>query len=241
MQRMFGAGLLTFTPPGSNQTPIQCGILQDVSIDHDNTIKTLTGQFRAPIDAAYADYKLTGTANFAQIQGAALQQILSGATITTGTTKGAINEVGTIPATPYQVTVANSATFVEDLGVYNTVTQQIMTRVASGPATGQYAVAAGVYTFAAADTTNVVWISYSYTATGGKKVTFTNQLMGQITTFTLTLFNHYSTYDFGIKLFAVVVPKLSFAMKNVDYTMENLSFQAYANGSGQILEQYSTE
>lgn len=242
MQRNFGVGLLTFTPSGSNPTPLQCGILSEVSVDFTSTLKELMGQYRAPVDAALADFKLTGKAKFAQIRGGILSQIMSGATLTSGSTAGAINEVGTIPGSgPYTVTVAHSATFVEDLNVVDATTGLNLTRVASNPATGQYAVSAGVYTFAAADTGHTVWISYSYTTTGGKTVAFNNQLMGQATMFTLTLFNTYATYNLGIKLFAVVVPKLSDTFKNTDFTERNLDFSAYANGAGQIFEQYSTE
>jgi hypothetical protein len=241
MQYNFGTGLLSFTPPGANPTPVQCGVLQEVSLDIDQSVKELRGQYKAPVDVALAEQKFAGKAKFAQIFGAMIANILTGSVLTTGSTAGAQNEVGTIPATPYQLTVTNSATFVEDLGVIDTNTGLRMTRVASAPTTGQYSVAAGVYTFAAADTTHVVWISYSYTTTGGKTVTYSNQLMGAATTFTLELFNTYNTKQKGTKLFAVVFPKFAIAMKNTDYTEQNLDFVAYANAAGKVLEDYSTE
>jgi Conserved hypothetical protein 2217 (DUF2460) len=73
-----------------------------------------------------------------------------------------VEENGTIPATPgpYTITVAQAAAFVEDLGV--TKGGVPMTPVASAPAAGQYSVAAGVYTFNAADEDDAVVISYRY-------------------------------------------------------------------------------
>jgi hypothetical protein len=125
--------------------------------------------------------------------------------------------------------------------VINVSTGLRMTRVASAPATGQYAVTAGVYTFAAADVGNTVWISYSYTTTGGQTVAFSNQLMGQSTTFTCTLFNTFKSNNFGIKLYAVVVPKLTIALKNSDYMDQDIEFSAFASSTGKVMDYYGTE
>lgn len=243
MQYNFGVGLLTFTPAGSNPSPLQCGVLKEVSFDVNQTVKKLFGQYKAPVDAALAELEITGRAKFAQIFGATLANVLAGASTSSGSmTRGAQNEVGTIPGSgPYTVTVSNSATFVEDLGVYNITDGTRMTRVASAPATGQYSVSAGVYTFASADAADTVWISYSYTASAGQTVSYSNVLMGQATTFTLTLFNTYGSKYSGFKFFAVVMPKLSFAMKNSDYTDQDIEFSAFANSSGQVMAQYTSE
>lgn len=242
-QKNFGVGLLQFTPPGANPTPIGCGILQDVSVDFAQSVKELVGSRKVAEDIAESELKITGKAKFAQIQGAAIAAFLAGSTQATGTTIGALNEVATIPATPFTVTTAHASTYVENLRVFNATTGLEMTRVASSPATGQYSVntSTGVYTFASADAGSIVWISYSYTSTGGQTVSFSNQLMGQGTTFTLTLYNIYSTYSYGIKLWAVVFPKFSLAFKNTDYTMADLEFQAYSDPQSRIFSQYTTE
>ena len=73
------------------------------------------------------------------------------------------NEAAVVPATPYQVTVAQPlGNWTQDAGVtYANGTPLV--EVASAPTVGQYSVAAGgVYTFAAADITSAVLISYSY-------------------------------------------------------------------------------
>ena len=71
-------------------------------------------------------------------------------------------EAGTIPAAPYQITAAQpQGAWGQDDGV--TIAGVAATPVAAAPVTGQYAVQAGVYTFAAADTGKAVALSYSYT------------------------------------------------------------------------------
>lgn len=72
------------------------------------------------------------------------------------------DEAGTIGASPYKITAAQTyGLWLQDDGV-TTAAGAAMTAVTGTPATGQYAVAAGVYTFAAADTGTDVLISYSY-------------------------------------------------------------------------------
>ncbi len=86
-----------------------------------------------------------------------------------------VDEDGTIPDDPgpYTVTVAHAADFLVDDGVTNGGTP--MTKVVSGPATGEYSVdeGTGVYTFAAADKLDAVKISYHY----GDGVTSENDVL----------------------------------------------------------------
>lgn len=72
-------------------------------------------------------------------------------------------------ATPWQYTVVNASTFLSDGGVVFTATSAPLTLVPSSPTTGQYSVAAGVYTFAAADANKGIAPTYTYslaTSTG---------------------------------------------------------------------------
>jgi hypothetical protein len=84
----------------------------------------------------------------------------------------AINtETDTIPAAPYQISVANSGPFfLRDTGVTYAVGGAALSRVASGPTTGQYSSNGyGVYTFASGDvgasvviastSTSIVWLN----------------------------------------------------------------------------------
>ncbi len=240
-QYVFGTGLLAFTPAGANPTPVQCGVLQDVSINFDSTQKELRGQYRSPVDVALADLKISGKAKMGQFYGALLNQLFLGSTLALASnTIGAQNEVAAIAAT---VTVTHSATYVDDLGVVNASTGTRMIRVASAPAVGQYSVGGGTYTFNATDVAAAytLWFSYSYTSTSGVTVSYFNQLMGQATTFTCTFFNSYGGKFSGFKFFSVLLPKLGVTYKNDDFAMEDLDFTCFAATNGKVFEAYSSE
>ena len=96
-----------------------------------------------------------------------------------------------IPATPFTITptVPNSGIWSQDLGVLD-ATGVAYVRVASAPVSGQYSLANGVYTFAAADTGKTVYISYKYGAssTTAKRQIMTNLPMNLAPRFRLDLF-----------------------------------------------------
>lgn len=71
------------------------------------------------------------------------------------------NQGASVPASPYTVTVTNAGAFALDKGV-TYANGTALVPVASAPAHGQYAVAAGVYTFNAADAAASVIITYAY-------------------------------------------------------------------------------
>ena len=240
-QYNFGVGQLFFTPPGTNQTPVQVGTLKDVSLDIARDVKELYGAYAFPEDVALGKGKIGGKAKSGRIQSGLLAAILAGSTVSTGQTAAANNETGTIPTTPYQITVVNSATWVEDGGVYDYTASIWMSRVASAPATGQYSIAAGVYTFAAADTTHQVGIYYTYTKATGKNVDLNNVLMGAATVFTMNVFNTYGGKNVGYKLFAVVFPKLALAAKQDDYTEVDIEFQCFADSANNVINVYTAE
>ena len=229
-QYNFGVGQLALIPSGSNPTPVPFAVLTDISVDISYDLKELRGSYQFPIDVAKGNGKLTGKAKNAGILGSLLGAVIASPSTATGQVLAVAGEAATIPATPYQVTVTNSATFATDLGVANLTSGHIMTRVASSPATGQYSVASGVYTFAAADTTNNLAISYSYTSATGKTTTVNNALMGTSTPFVMHCYNVYSnngtSKGFGLKLYAVHVPKIGFGLKAESYTEQDLDFHA---------------
>jgi len=225
----FGVGQVFYTPPGANQTPVQVGTLKDVSLDISRDVKELIGANAFPEDVALGKGKISGKAKSGRIFGSMLNALIAGSTIATGQKGAANNETWTIPTTPFQVTVAQSATWSEDGGVYDYTAAKWLSRVASAPATGQYSVAAGVYTFAAADVAHIVGIYYSYTIVTGTTVSLANPLMGAATIYTLNVFNTYRTKQKGYKLWAVCFPKVSWDDKQDDYTEFDLEFQGFAD------------
>lgn len=237
----FGVGQLSLMPAGATPTPIPVGILQDCSLDVAFTEKELYGAFQFPVDVARGQGKVSGKAKFGSINGALISAVLAGSAINSGTTAGAINETGVIPSTPFQITAAQSATWTTDTGVIDFTAGIVMTRVVSGPTTGQYSVAAGIYTFATADVGHTVSLNYGYTVAGGtgKTVTFTNQLMGATNTYQLRLFNIYRAKPIGCLLYAVTLPKLSLPFKNEDHTLGDVDFASYADSVGRVIDAYT--
>lgn len=227
--REFGLGSLLTIPSGANPTPVQVGLLEDVSVDFKDELKPLNGQYRYAVDMARGKGSISIKAKVREFRADILAMGIQGSSTTTGSIIGVTSEAATIPGSPFQVTVANGATFSEDCGVLNLTTGKWMTRVAAAPATTQYTVntATGLYTFAAADTTNNLAISYTYAAAAiGKTVSVSNQVMGASTGYALRAFNVYGGKPLGFKFYNVHTPGLALAMKADDWATEDIEFQA---------------
>lgn len=243
----FGSGTVVGTRTDIvNPTPSFLGILQDIEIDFDQSLKELLGQNKVAVDVAPATLKITGKAKFARIESSTLRDLLFGsaATVTTGAGIGFVTaEVDAVPPTPgpYTVTVSQAATFKEDKGVFYAATGKQFTCVASGPTIGQYSVntGTGVYTFAAADQAVPVNIYYSYGVTNLVQSVISNTAMGTGPAFSIFVAESYTNNagvlnTFNMKLNACRSSKLTFPFKNADYTIEGFDFQAFADQTGTI-------
>jgi hypothetical protein len=137
---------------------------------------------------------------------------------------------------------ATQSTWSEDAGVYDYTAQKWMSQVASAPATGQYSVANGTYTFAAADASHLVGLYYKYTSTGGHTITLGNPLMGSATMVQLNVFNTYKGKSSGYTLWACVFPSLSWDNKVDDYTEWDMEFEAAEDPTtGKVISLYVAE
>lgn len=237
-QYVFGTGQLFAMPLGGG-APLRIGALQDVSIDFSADMKTLYGQYQFPLDVARGKAKIEWKASTGNIDVAAFNQIYFGATQTSNNELIQVfNEAGTIPTTPFQITVANAANFQMDLGVYFVSTGLPLKQVASAPAAGQYSVTAGgVYTFNTADSTKAVLINYLYqsTATGGV-LTQNNTLMGTQPRLQLVASQNYNAQTFTLILYAAAADKLSLPLKQDDYAISELSGQAFADSAQRVFK-----
>lgn len=241
----FGSGKLIAVPTNladgtaiANPTPVILGTMQDVSLDLSTEIKTLYGSKRYPIAVGQGKGKTEIKAKYAEIDGAIMGSLFFGKASTAGIKAAVFDFAATIPATPFQVTVAppSSGTFVADLGVMFSASGVQLTRVASAPATGQYSVSAlGVYTFAAADVALGVKISYEYSAAaGGQIYTMTNETMGYTPSFTLLLQNGYDGKTMVCKLNRCVSGKLSVPLKSDDFAIYDFEAEAFAAANGEL-------
>ena len=234
----FGSGALIGTPSGANQTPINFGLVQEVTMDESTTLKPLFGQFRRPIAMGAGTIKTTFKAKMARISGVALSSLYYGVSAVAGQTATSFLEAGTVPAvSTYTITVANSANWTLDQGVVYAATGLPLKRVASAPTAGQYSVAAGVYTFAAADANAPVLLSYNYTiSASGQKILINNPVLGATLNFGANLYGIDPTTNLGysLQLYNCVCSKLALGTKLEDFVMPELDCECYGNAAGNL-------
>ena len=240
----FGIGKLIAIPTNladgtaiANPTPVILGSMQDVSLDISVEIKTLYGAKRYPIAVGQGKGKIEIKGKNAEIDGGVLGSLFFGKQSTAGIKAAVFDFAANIPgATPWELTIAppGSGTFVADMGVVRADTGVQLTRVATTPATGQYAVtAAGKYTFAAADQGKPVQISYEYSAASGGSIwTMNNELMGYAPSFTLLLQNGFDGKNLVCKLNRCVSGKLGLPFKSDDFAIGDFEAQAFADAAG---------
>jgi hypothetical protein len=243
----FGAGVLWGTPLTdansvaiANPTPVLFGVLQDVSVDISFDTKMLHGQNQFPEAIGRGKGKITGKAKFARMNGLLLNSMFFGQTVTSSLLADYYDTTGAaIPTTPFQITptIPSAGTWSRDLGVRDN-TGNPMVVVPSAPATGQYSVTAGVYTFATADTGKTVFISYQYTATStsAKTSIVSNVQMGNAPTFRADLFAGFGGKQTTLSLYSCLASKMSLATKLDDFTVPEMDFDAFADPSGRVMQ-----
>jgi hypothetical protein len=231
----FGTGNVYALPVGGG-APVPFGSVSGASVDFDGDVKMLYGSNQYPDDVAVGKRKITGKVTFGRLDLTVANQVFFGQTVTTGQTVGVLAEAGVVGSSPYTYTAANGATFSTDLGVRYASTGVQFKQVASAPTVGQYTVsAAGLYTFAAADTGVAIYIDYTYTSTtAGYSLAGVNQTMGLLPTFQLNLVNLSKGKSLTMTLYSCVASKLSLPFKQDDYLEQEIDFSAFANGGGQV-------
>jgi hypothetical protein len=215
--------------------PVLLGVLQDLELDIDRTMKELIGQYALAVDVAQANMKITGKGKYASVSVNNLNNTILGQTLTSNAGfQIAAPESHTATATTF--TVTNGATFSEDLGVRYHVGNTQLTPIASTPSQGQYipgASGVGVYTINSADESVALDVYYSYSVTTLNQISAANPLMGAGTTFELLGSNTYNVCGvskvISIKLNACKASKTGMPFKNVDYLMFDLEFTAFAD------------
>ena len=234
----FGSGVLIGTRTDvANATPINFGLVQEVTIEEAASIKELYGQFQHPIAIARGTVKTTGKAKVARISGLAFANLFYGAQPQAGQLATAFAEVAGVPAAaPYAVTPANSAGFVDDAGVIYAATGLPLVKVAASPVAGQYTLAAGIYGFAAADAGKALLLNYTYAvATAGQRFSVTNQLTGTTPTFQAQFFTTFQGQAVSLKLNACTASKLSLQTKLEDFVIPEFDFSCFADFTGTVM------
>lgn len=240
---VFGSGVLWGTPTADatgavivNPSPVEFGTLQDVAIDISFDTKTLYGNLQFPVAAGRGKGKIGGKAKMAKLNGSMINSLFFGQSMLSGITSDVYDSTGVAIATTVTPTVPGGGTWTRGLGVRD-ANGNPMTRVASAPATGQFAVSAGVYTFAAADVGSLAYISYQYdaTSTSAVKSTILNLPMGYAPTFSVDLYLPFQGKSMIVTAPNAIANKLSFATKQDDFMVPEFDFDIFANAAGVVM------
>ena len=224
----FGSGSIFVAPNVTTPTPVKVGDVQDFSVDISWEQKELYGNLQFPVAIARGKGKIGGKFKSAQISGSLINSVMTGSTVASGTTVMVPVEAHTAAAS-VAITPPNSGTFATDLGVISAAGKQ-MVRVGSNPAQGvSYTFSNGTYAFNASESGTLL-ISYTYTLTTGRTLTYGNQLMGSGAQYTLVAGNtEPDGSNFGLVLWAATISKIGLAFKNDDFTMPEMDFTAAAH------------
>jgi hypothetical protein len=238
----FGIGTVigrrTDTAAATTQ-PSFFGVIQDITIDMDQTLVELYGQLKMPVDIAPSKLKVSGKAKFARLQLNQLNNMILGNTVTSaGGFDMASAEGHNVTVTTF--TVTNGSTFVQDLGVFYHSTGKQLAPIGSAPPVGSYiagAAGTGTYTINSGDESIQLDVYYTYTVTTQQNMVATNNFMGTGPIFELTCVNHYTNNlgvanELGIRLNACRSSKFTFPFSNIQYTIPDFDFQAFADSSG---------
>jgi len=238
----FGSGILIGTRTDvPNSTPVNFGLVQEVTIEETATVKELMGQYQRPVAIARGGIKTTGKAKVARISGIAFGNLYYGITPTAGQIATSFGEGPTpIPGAPFQVTVTNAASFVDDAGVINAITGLPLALVAGSltPSAGQYSVTpSGIYTFSAADNAAGVKVltNYTYKVSGGQQISVINQLLGTTPTFKAKFYTTFQGQAVSLQLNNCVSSKLTFNTKLEDFVIPEFDFSCFADASNSVM------
>lgn len=249
MNIQFGSGVLFAVPTAgnlaTNPTPYKLGVLQEAQVAIKGDLKKLYGQKQFPVAKARGKIDVSVKAKLAALDPNMINQLFFAQTAAVGMTQIADDEAQAVPGTPYTVTVTNATTFVRDYGVRLASNGNQLTRVTTGPATGQYSVTEsgankGKYVFAAADTLLNMLISYAYTqTTTGTTITLSNQLMGFAPEFCAFLYNTFRTKFFGLELYNCTASEIGIPTKQEDFWVVDINFDACTDATDTLGKLYA--
>ncbi len=235
----FGSGVLIGTRTDIiNATPVNFGLVQEVTIEESASVKELYGQFQHPIAIGARHDQDDGQGQGgADLRPGARQPVLRGRA-GSGPTRHRLCR-SRRPCRPRRPTPSRRPTprrSPTTRGVVYAATGLPLIKVAATPAPGQYALAAGVYTFNAADAGKAVLVSYTYAmAASGQKFTVTNQLLGATPTFAAQFFTTFQGQGVSLKLNNCTSSKLSFQTKMEDFVLPEFDFSCFADASGTVM------
>lgn len=238
-----GVGWLSLVPSGTSTTPIHLATISSASFSMKQANADLKDADGYTIDSFVTGLDVTGDLQLSDFSNSLLAAVARGVTVSDGQSIGASHSAA-IPATPYQITVTQSATWTDDLGVMDLTAGKAMKRVAATPSAGQYSVAAGVYTFAAADTTHQTLIMYRYTSAS----TGTTAEVARATTgsaaprYAIHVYQpRVTSKEWGFYVPNAQIPELSASFKREGWSDIKLSWGAILSSTDKLIYTYGPE
>lgn len=238
MQYSFGSGILFGRSTTSNTpTPVRFGALQGASFDFAFTVKELYGQYQFPLALGRGTGKITGKADFAQLNAQTYNDLFFGlSNPSSGTKRIAVSEAQTVTANAVTVTNNGANVFVADYGVVLASDGSLYTRVAANAAGQQYVCneTTGVYSFNTSQNNVAVLVSYSYVSATGKTISITNQLLGNSPQFSAAFTETFNGKSMTVVLNACMSSKLGMSTKLEDFTIPSFDMMAFSDAAGNI-------
>lgn len=251
MQVVFGAGTCIGKRVDiANLPTIFFGVTQDWSLDIDQKLVTLLGQYKDPVDVAPGERVVTGKIKFARIQASGMGNLLFGVNPVGNAGFDIVGPETRAASAGTTYTVSSGATYLQDLGVYYHNTAIALLPVTAAPTAGQYvAGAAGVgnYTIAAADATVVGGLDFFYQVSLANQfeIDVNTALMGTGPTIELDMSVPYTVAGvqkrLAFQIYAARISKIPLAFKNTGYLIPEVDFTCFTNAAGNLLRWSSTE
>lgn len=235
-------GRIYIVPSGTNPDKIQLATVKSWNFDLSQEEIELRGSGLDVLETLPVKRSVKGKLSLSDFSTNLIAAVTSGTTITAGSVQGTVQST-TVPTTPFQVTVTNSAQFVQDLGVIDLTAGKEMTEGATATGTGVYSVAAGVYTFNTADSAHNVKISYRYTvAATGKSLEVAAADAGiAATRYELHVYGSAGGKSYGFWFPAVSIPNLSLSMSPEAYSDVSVDFTAFLSATDKLMYAYLPE
>jgi hypothetical protein len=235
-------GRIYLVPSGANPDKVQLAVVKSWNFDLTQEEIELRGSGLDSLENLPVKRTVKGKLSLSDFSTNLISAVTSGTTITAGSVVGLVQSAS-VPTTPFQVTVTQSATFLQDLGVIDLTAGKEMTEGATATGTGVYSVAAGVYTFNTADTGHAVKISYRHTAAASGKTLEVAAAEGgtAATRYELHVYGSAGGKSYGFWFPAVSIPNLSLSMSPDSYSDVSVDFSAFLSSTDKLMYAYLPE
>lgn len=237
-----GVGSISIVPGGANPDPIHLAEIESLDLNVTEEDGDLTDNTGDVIDSFTVKRVVEGSISLKAVTPALISVATRGVVVTAGGKYG-YSQTGTIPTTPFQITVTEGATFADDLGVIDLTSGKPMLCGATSTGANVYAVsAAGVYTFNTADAGHSVLINYRAT----KSAQGATAAVGAVTTaantyYGLHCYNVIAGKPWGLWIPQARIPGIATKFGKGGWSDTTLKFKAAKDTSNNFFYAYGPE